>query len=296
MADHLIEGLCTLAAEEPEAWRRMLLRHADGLRGAALADDRLFHALGDYVPVPTSEGDFPLPQIAAHGRLYATAGDDSGYELVLHRALGRAVIDGSRYGALALAQRWAEARTSRQGGSAPVEIPRRGDRGEHQPHHDSVVIVGTEAGAREMFPPAAVPPEDRARLNRWFARDDTAVVATRFAPTTLPVLLVPNRDVLLKRRIENDQADRRMTRGVLGLARMFTGPIEDGPEATLYVNLDSPLVQRLLTVDEAAADAVAAVLLAFSDSAGRRNADGVQRDLASALASLESALLTLLGG
>lgn len=270
VAEQLVEGLVRVVTEQPEAWRRMVARHADALRGAALADERLFRALADEVPVPTSEGDRTLPEAVSDGRLYVTVGDDSGYELVLHRALGRPVIEGVRFGSYALAQQWGER------------------------HGHPVVVLGTESGARAMFPPEPVGPEVQARLEGWFGRDDTGVVATRFAPPSVPVLLVPDRDVLLKRALDDDEADARITHGVLGLARMFTAQVDDGPLATLYVNLEAPVVERLLAAPAEVADPVATVLAAFADASGRRGSDGPQRDLGATLEGLQQALLELL--
>jgi hypothetical protein len=68
--------------------------------------------------------------------------------------------------------------------------------------------------------------------------------------------------------------------------------VEDGPEATLYVNLDAPAVRALLAAPEGRADAAAAILGAFAQASGRRE-DGA-RDLATTLAALEQGLLALL--
>ncbi len=52
-----VAGMKQVAEHEPEAWRRVLLRHNEALLGAALCDDRLFDLLADELTVPTSEGD-----------------------------------------------------------------------------------------------------------------------------------------------------------------------------------------------------------------------------------------------
>ena len=54
VAEALVTGLSVIARTEPEAWRRILLRHSQALLGAAVSDDRLFELVADSVPVPTS--------------------------------------------------------------------------------------------------------------------------------------------------------------------------------------------------------------------------------------------------
>jgi len=270
VTEQLVQGLCDVATGRPEVWRRIVLRHADALRGAALASPVLFEALAEVLPVPTSEGDLTLPEIAAAGPIHATVGDDSGYELVLHRAQGRPVIEGVRFGSLALAQRWGEANGT------------------------PVVVLGTAQAERALFPRVEVSDSVRARLEGWFAEDDRAVVPSRFAPPTVPMLLVPDRDVLLKRTLEDDDADRRLSRGILGLARLYTEQLEDGPRARLFVNLDAAVVRRLLEVDGPRADAVAAVLWSFTEVSGRRAGEASQTDLGTALEALDGALVQLL--
>ncbi|MEO0602383.1 MAG: hypothetical protein AAF211_13155, partial [Myxococcota bacterium] len=217
--------------------------------------------------------DLTLPEAAVQGPVYVTAGDDSGYELVLHRALGRPVVEGMRFGALPLAQRWAEAR------GRPI------------------VILGTEEGNRELFPRQSVDPTVQATLEEWFGGEDCGVVPTKFAPDTLALLLVPDRDVLLKRRIEDDEADQRLTEGVLGLARQFTARFEEGPAARMFVNLDAPVIGELLAAPESRATPGAAILRAFAEASGQRagslSEEGATRDLGEVLAALNAGVRAL---
>jgi molecular chaperone HtpG len=59
---------------------------------------------------------------------------------------------------------------------------------------------------------------------------------------------VPDQEVLLKKRVESDEANRRMAGAALRLARMYTGSVDDTVVAKLYVNLDSPAIQGLLAL------------------------------------------------
>ena len=270
LAEALIAGLCALPQARPEAWRRVHLRHNEALRGAALVDPRLFEALGPQLTVPTSEGDLTMGELLAReAQVHINLGEDD-YELVLHKALGRPVVNGTRYAAQGFARRWAER------------------------HGHPVLLLGTELGNRSLFPKAFLPRAHQARLEGWFAEEQLGVVPTRFAPASLPLVLIPDRDALLKQLIEEDEADKRLSQGILGLARRFTAQIEEGPPAHLYVNLDSPVIQGLLAAPEASAAAAAVVLKAFATSTVRSTEPALQRDLAATLSAMGEALLALL--
>ncbi|MEQ1564430.1 MAG: ATP-binding protein, partial [Myxococcota bacterium] len=227
VSETLIAGLRAIATTEPETWRRIRARHNEALLGAAIADPLLFDWLCDELTVPTSEGDLPMAEVSTRsgGRCVASTGEESGAEEILFRALSRPVIHGVRYGALAFATRYAE---------------RRGQRIAH---------LGTRGGDAGLFPPAALAPEAEAALQRLLGGPGVQVVPTRFAPASLPVLWVPDRDAQLARKLDEDESDRRIAGGLLRLARAFTAPIDRSTAARLYVNLGSPVIERLLALD-----------------------------------------------
>lgn len=262
VTESLIDGLAGLAAREPEAWRRVLMRHNEALLGAALCDDRLFELLADELTVPTSEGDLPVAAIHKRGggKLYASLSPHGGFEEVLFRALRVPVVVGTRYGALPFGRRWVE----RRGGA--------------------VIELGTAAGNKRVFPPADLAEDDQALLSDMLARPGQRVIATRFAPAELPLVLVPDREAELKRRVESDAADKRISQGALGLMRLFTAKIDAATDADLYVNLDNPAIQRLLARRSAITAAHPGVqllraLVAFVAGAGAGQADGLQTAL-----------------
>ena len=230
----LIEGLGDLAREQPATWRRILSRHNEALLGAALCDPRLFDLIADQATLPTSQGDLTLDRILerSKGRVYVSRAERGGFEELLFRAISVPVISGRRYGALAIARRWAE---------------RRGV---------ALVMLGTHSGERALFRPVGddeLPEEAGLRLRRAFAgdtgeRDEVEVVLSRFSPAHLPFVLVPDREVELKQRIEADDADRRISTAALGLARAFTRSIEQRPPLRLHCNLDCPVVARLAEI------------------------------------------------
>lgn len=224
VSDALVDGMKQVAEREPEAWRRVLVRHNEALLGAALCDDRLFDLLADELTVPTSEGDLPVAvvQRRGQGKLYASLSPRGGFEEVLFRALRVPVVVGTRYGALPFVRRHVE----RRGGA--------------------VIELGTVAGNKRVFPPADLPPDQQAFLSNMLTRPGQRLIAARFAPAELPLVLVPDREAELKRRVESDEAAGRIAGGALGLMRMFTAKIDASVDADLYVNLDSPAIACLL--------------------------------------------------
>lgn len=227
----LIEGLATLARRDVATWRRILTRHNEALLGAALCDERLFDLIVEQATLPTSQGDLLLDRIRDRSRagIYISQAERGGFEELLFRALGIPVIKGVRYAAAPIARRWAE----RQG------IP--------------VIALGTETSERALFHRVddgeLADPRMGPCLRNAFGPEHFAteleVVLSRFAPNHLPFVLVPDREVELKRRIEADEADKRISTAALGLARIFTAAIVEGPPLRLHLNLDCPAIEQL---------------------------------------------------
>lgn len=255
LLDALVEGLGEIAQREPASWRRILSRHNEALLGAAICDDRLFALIVEQATLPTSQGDLGLARILerSNGKIYVSQAERGGFEELLFRALAVPVVQARRYGALAVARRWAERRG----------IP--------------LVMLGTTTGEQALFhrmQDDELQSGAAERLRRAFAAEqdgdasggpqDVEVVLSRFAPAHLPFVLVPDREVELKQRIEADDADKRISTAALGLARLFTGNIEQGPPVRLHLNLDCPAIARLAEVlarDEHDAGALAALAL-----------------------------------
>lgn len=234
----LVEGLRRLASEQPAAWRTVLRRHNEALLGASLCDVRLFDLLCDELTVPTSQGDLPVATVLTRsgGRLHVSQADRGGFEELLFRALKVPVVQGVRYGALPFCREYAQRR------------------------HGRLVMVGTSGGDRELFQREELPEATAQRLQAWFGGDAAQVVPARFAPDHLPLVVVADREAELKRRIESDDADKRIASAVLGLARQFTGGLAKGPELRVYVNLDCPVVPALLEATPDRAEAALALL------------------------------------
>ncbi|MBB3228809.1 molecular chaperone HtpG [Luteibacter sp. Sphag1AF] len=236
LAEALVEGLAALPRTQPDAWRRVLRRHNEALLGAALSDARLFDLVADDVRIPTSHGDMKASALASNKGVHVSLGGEGGFEEMLFRALRVPVARGDRYAVLPFLREW---------------VKRHGGR---------LIEIGTEQGNRQLFSDAPVPADVLTWLQAGLADNET-VVPARFAPAELPLVVVPDRDAELKRVLEDDAADKRISMSALRLVRGFTAGIDGSVRARLYVNLDNPAVKALLDTHATGGDTRAALRL-----------------------------------
>lgn len=225
----LVDGLAHLVRRAPSAWSRVQQRHAEALLGAAVGEDTLFEALADELKVPTSEGDWTLAALRRHnrrqgreGRLYASLGQRGSYEEMLFRAMKVPVIEGTRFAALPFARRYAR--------RAGLEL----------------VHVGTREGDAALFRPTPVDEAATEALEECFGGEGREVRPVSFAPSWLPLVLVPDREAEIKHRIESDEMEGRLSTSLLKLARLHTATLQGEVTTHVYVNLACPAVQALL--------------------------------------------------
>lgn len=272
--DTLIAGLRHTAKHDPANWRRILRRHNESLLGAALSDTQLFDIVVDDLTVPTSAGDLTLETIAARSdrTIYVSLGERGAPEETLFSALLVPVVTGTRFAAFPFARRVAE---------------RRGYR---------VVELGTERGNQALFRAPETVDDALCALIAASGAEDLEVVLAHFEPPYLPLVVIPDREAQMKARIESDEADKRIGSAALGLARLFTATISERPEARLYVNVDSPVVQRLIAADETRRAPAARLLVAFAKVMASQGADRVVKDVQQVLETINASVEALLGG
>lgn len=275
LLDALLDGLAALAREEPETWRRVLTRHNEALLGAAIAEPRLFDLLAEELTVPTTEGDLRVAPLLrrGNGAVHVSLAEHGGFEETLFRALKLPIAVGTRYGVLPFLRAWVEARGAR------------------------LVELGTAAGNRAVFREATTDPQTRAKLERAFGRPRYKLVPARFQPPEVPLVLVPDREVELKRRAESDEAARRISESALSLVRLYTKTIDDRLDGHLYVNLEAPAVAAVLAADldtDGARQGLALLrgLVSLTSGAGQPDAGD---DFLGALRAVGEAATTLLG-
>jgi molecular chaperone HtpG len=204
-------------------------------------------------------------------RIYAGMDAQGDFEEMLCRALGVPLALGYRFAVLPFLARWCQ-----QGGG-------------------TLVRLGTGEGDREVFQRATLADADRSWLAGALALPDVELCPARFAPPELPLVLVPNRDAELKARIESDEAGKRLSGAALGLARLYTSRITEAARLRLFVNVDSPVIQRLVAAPRPhpGAEAAARMLGALARLQGR--GAGTADSYRAALAAATEILLTLVG-
>ncbi|MEG8092318.1 ATP-binding protein [Escherichia marmotae] len=222
LKESLISGLSDLAQNQPEIWRRVLMRHNEALLGAALCDDRLFDLLKDRLQVPTSKGALLVKDLRINNSIHILLSRDGGFEEMLFHILQRPVARGDRYAVVPFLRRWALL------------------------YHCRIIEVGTQTGNEQLFSLAELPEEQVAYLEEQLC-DGEQLIISRFEPAVLPLVVTPDREAELKQILEQDDADKRISTAALMLARQFTSQIQKTKTSSLYINLNNPCVMQLVT-------------------------------------------------
>ncbi|MEM7244368.1 MAG: ATP-binding protein [Acidobacteriota bacterium] len=273
LRETVVECLRHVARHDEACWRRILARHEQELRGAALCDERLFATLKDRLRVPTSEGELTVGEVLerSDGRLHVTLGEGGTAEEIMLRAVRVPVVTGTRHAALSFCREYLGGDESR------------------------LVTIGTAEGNRALFRDAEVEPHTREWLEASFGGEGLEVVPCHYEPAHVPVVLVPDRDAELKRRLESDDVDRRISTAALGLARLHVAGLDDEVLARVHVNMGSPVIQALdRTEDIGRRDAVASALRALSELTCRSDGQQVGDGAPENFARLTESLMTLL--
>lgn len=221
LSESLINGLADISRQQPEVWRRIIVRHNETLLGAALCDERLFELLIDTIKIPTSQGDLRAQDLRSKGAIHVILDAKEGFEETLFQALGVPVAYGDRYAVVPFLRRWATAK-----GCQLVEL-------------------GTNAGNKQLFKLEELP----AFESEWLLSvlgDGEKLITSLFEPAELPLVVVHDREAELKKRLEDDETDKRVSIAALHLARQFTAKIGETNTRQLYINLNNPAVQALL--------------------------------------------------
>ncbi|AUG78146.1 molecular chaperone HtpG [Kitasatospora sp. MMS16-BH015] len=279
LTEAVVDGLYETARLRPEVWRRVLARHGQELLGAALCEERLFTLLADDVPVPSSQGELTAGALraAGSGTVHVALGGEGGFEEMLYRAMRVPIARGDRYAVLPFLRRYAALRGCR------------------------LVELGGESGTEELFrePDRPLAEEETAWLSAALTGEGEQLVPARFDPPGLPLVLVPDRAAQLKARLEDGAAAARIPSAALRLARSFTARTDGAVRARLYLNLDSPAVDRLLTAYRAGhtGSATAAGLLrsvkVIMAAAGATGPADSGADLTAALTGISTAVAAL---
>ena len=228
LKETLIEGIYNIVKEDTEKWRLIIRRHNEALLGSALCDERLFQIMADDLMVPTSEGDMTIKNILyrAKNKIHVTLSEGGGYEEIIFRSIMQPVVLGYRYAALSFCNKYGTT------------------------YNKPIIVLGSKEGESLFFKKVEIPDEKRQILKELFLEKHIEIIPTKFHPSYLPMVIIPDRDYQLKNRIESDEADRRITTAALSLARKYTKELNGKTSCRLYVNLESPIINKIFTIDD----------------------------------------------
>ena len=146
-----------------------------------------------------------------------------------------------------------------------------------------------------MFKPVSVYADTERQLKALLRDEDHQVVLAEFALAALPMLSVADREVRLNAHMESDTADVRFGAAALKIAHMHTKKSEQRRPNTRYVNMASPLIQRLLELPELRQSTVVVLLRAFCDTSVAPDNEHGESRLSESLNAFNDAMLMRLG-
>lgn len=242
ISDQLVTSLLNMAQSDPASWQQVVHRHGTALIQAAIVDDRLFALLADHVRVPTSHGDLLVSELAHGRRIHVGASTQRSVGDLMFVAQGIPLARGQLLGVLPFLRRYANER--------------------------SMVLVetGSPEGTAALFEPVEVPAEDSQWLQDVLAAKDEQVVIANFEPATLPIMIMPDPDAELQRKIAALERPGGPGSAALSLARIHTDQFADLPLRRVYLNNKNGLIEHLLAVRgerPAAAMQVATILRSY---------------------------------
>lgn len=224
----LIQGLISLISNEPENWRRVLRRHNQGLLGAAICENDLFEKIKTSLKLPTNQGELTVSSILekSNGQLIIQPEEQNGYQSLLFKAQIIPVISGYYYGVGAYCQKYIECSPSIK-----------------------KLTLGSKVDEKHIFKPITVGKSIKDLLIDNFKSNQEDIIFTQFKPHYIPLVISENHDAKLKKRLDNDEADKRIGNAILSLARKTLTDTTTTSERTLYINMASPMITRLIKLE-----------------------------------------------
>lgn len=218
--------LAQLAEEDPDRLKGIVSVHAEAIKAMAVWDDELFRLFVDYLSFETSEGLMTGAALKRAGEAVWVHSVPKFKQLKpIFMAQGRLLICTGYASDQELIQAMAER----------FGLP-------FQPLHEEEMFDTLEE----------ITAAERQRGERLLRAADEALLPfecqaklRRFLPADLPVLYAMSDEVQFLRQLQTAQEN---SSGIFSgaLASMLSG-VEERPLATLYLNLNSPIVRRLVT-------------------------------------------------
>lgn len=223
------DSLARTAREDPERLRQIVSVHAQAIKAMAVWDDELFRIFIDYLPFQTSEGTLTGAALKQAGTaVWADTVPRFQQLRPIFMAQGRLLVCAGYTSDGELLQK-----LSRIYGLDLSPL-----------NEDGMELIMEDAAPAEARQGAAL----LTAADRCLADFDCAGELRRFLPVDLPALYSVSGEVEFFRHL---QSARETSSGVFSqaLSSMLEG-MEEKPLATLYLNLNTPLVQRLTALPD----------------------------------------------
>lgn len=222
------DHLARLSRDDPDRLRSIVSVHVQAIKAMAVWDEELFGLFIDYLPFETSEGAMTGAALKRAGEAFWVNSVPRFKQLKpIFMAQGRLLICTGYTSDQELIQSLAER----------FDLP-------IQPLREDSMFEGMEDVTLAEQRRA----EDVLRVaDQTLKPFDCQAQLRRFLPTDLPTLYVMSGEVQFLRQLQSaqDMSDSIFS----GALSSMLASVEERPLATLYLNLNSPIVQRMLTMD-----------------------------------------------
>lgn len=228
-SDAVCSHLKGLTLEAPDRIEQIVRTHMQAIKSMAVWDDDLFSLFIDYLPFETSEGTINGAALKKAGEAF-WVGSVSKFQQLrpIFMAQSQLLICTGYTFDTELVSKLAQTY------ALPIE----------QLQEEGIDMVMEELTVAERRQTASF----IQAANRGIAEFDCAAEVRRFLPANLPVLYAVSDEVQFFRQVHKA---REAALGVFSSAlTSLLGGMDDRPLATLYFNLNSPLVERLTHIHD----------------------------------------------
>lgn len=250
--EQIILKLREIILQKPSVWREILATHGQALLGAAVCDERLFSVMKKQLKVPTSMGELTLPQIIrqSDGIINLQMHERFGFEEILLNAKMVPIVKGYLFAVASYVRQF--------GGYEETEVYVLGES-----KNNMTVLSSTDPSNEKL-----------KLLDSLLCMQDEQIYLSQFVPTSLPILIIPNKQAMLKKRIENRNSTNNIGAAALRLAKVRTKEIKQEKVKDVYVNMENALIKALLACSPELRISLAKTIRAFVNSTVNANTHG----------------------
>jgi hypothetical protein len=128
----------------------------------------------------------------------------------------------------------------------------------------ATLIIGSSNSNEAIFPKIKLDDNINRTLLEYFDNENSKTIVSEFEPDCLPLIIAQDQDVLLKKRIESDKADKQIGAAALMMARQFTETMEVECEQYQFINYSNSLIKNFHSFDKSRQNAVAGIVISIA--------------------------------